>query len=221
MNSGIMKTSLSEETMKTAVFAFARMNPPTKGHMRVIQTIDRLAKENNAEAMVFLSRSEGDKKNPLPFDVKRDACQEVCSEEFPDIQFPDIATVKTPLNVFRWLSEQGYEKVVMVAGGDRIGKYFELVERQQTRFRYVALVSAGERDDECLSASETRKLATQGQFCAFWTALAPVSLATALYLYKLIVEASNPDALNSEVYTSGTTRYHEDPASVGAERDSN
>lgn len=207
--------------MKTAVFAFARMNPPTKGHMRVIQTIDRLAKENNADAMVFLSRSEGDKKNPLPFDVKRDACQEVCRKWFPDVQFPDIATVKTPLNVFRWLSDRGYEKVIMVAGGDRIGKYFDLVERQKTRFKYVALVSAGERDAECLSASETRNLATQGQFCAFWTALAPVSLSTALYLYKLIVEASNPDALNSEVYTSGTTRYHEDSASVGAERDSN
>lgn len=206
--------------MKTAVFAFARMNPPTKGHMRVIQTIDHLAKENNADAMVFLSRSEGDKKNPLPFEVKRDACQEVCREWFPDVMFPDIATVKTPLNVFRWLSDQGYEKAIMVAGGDRIGKYFDLVERQKTRFKYVALVSAGDRDDECLSASEVRKLATQGQFCSFWTALAPVSLATALYLYKLIVEASNPDALNSEVYTSGTTRYHQNPASVGAERDS-
>lgn len=206
--------------MKTAVFAFARMNPPTKGHMRVVNTIRQIAEENHGDGMVFLSRSEGDKKNPIPFDIKRDACIEAFREEASNVTFPDIATVKTPLNVFRWLSDQGYEKVIMVAGGDRIGKYFDLVERQKTRFKYVALVSAGERDDECLSASEARKLATQGQFCSFWTALAPVSLATALYLYKLIVEASNPDALNSEVYTSGTTRYHQKPASVGAERDS-
>ena len=206
--------------MKTAVFTFARMNPPTKGHSRVVNTIQHIAEENHGDGMVFLSRSEGDKKNPIPFDIKRDACIEAFREEAPNVTFPDIATVKTPLNVFRWLSDQGYEKVIMVAGGDRIGKYFDLVERQKTRFKYVALVSSGDRDDECLSASETRKLAMQGQFCSFWTALAPVSLATALYLYKLIVEASNPDALNSEVYTSGTTRYHQNPASVGAERDS-
>lgn len=207
--------------MKTAVFAFARMNPPTKGHLRVLKTVHQIATENNADAMVFLSRSEGDKKNPLPFDVKLQACQEAAREEFPDIKFPDIATVKSPLAVFRWLAEQGYEKVVMVAGGDRIGKYFDLVDRQKTRFKYAALVSAGERDNEFLSASEVRALALQGEFCEFWTGTANLSLQTALYLYKLIVEASNPDALNSEVFTNGLTRYHKEPARVGAERDPN
>nr|DAS14292.1 MAG TPA: Phosphopantetheine adenylyltransferase [Caudoviricetes sp.] len=28
--------------MKTAVFAFARMNPPTKGHIRVVNAIKHL-----------------------------------------------------------------------------------------------------------------------------------------------------------------------------------
>lgn len=205
--------------MKTAVFAFARMQPPTKGHIRVVNTIQQLATENNGDSMVFLSRSEGDKKNPIPFDVKREACQEAFREEYPDVAFPDIATIKSPLSVFRWLAEQGYEKVIMVAGGDRVGKYFDLVERQRTRFKYAALVSAGERDDEFLSASEVRVLAVHGEFCKFWTGTANLSLQTALYLYKLIVEASNPDALNSEVFTNALTRHHKEPASVGAECD--
>ena len=207
--------------MKTAVFAFARMNPPTKGHIRVVNTIQQIAAENNGDGMVFLSRSEGDKKNPLPFDVKRQACQEAFREEYPNISFPDIATVKSPLAVFRWLSEQGYDKVVMVAGGDRIGKYFDLVERQKTRFKSVALVSSGDRDDEFPSASEVRALAVKGEFCNFWGGLANLSLQTSLYLYKLIVEASNPDALNSEVFTNALTRHHKVPASVGAELDTN
>lgn len=207
--------------MKTAVFAFARMQPPTKGHIRVVNTIQQLATENNGDAMVFLSRSEGDKKNPIPFEVKRGACQEAFREIAPSVTFPDIATIKSPLNVFRWLAEQGYENVIMVAGGDRIGKYFDLVERQRTRFKYAALVSAGERDDEFLSASEVRAQAVNGEFCKFWTGTANLSLQTALYLYKLIVEASNPDALNSEVFTNALTRHHKEPASVGAERDPN
>lgn len=207
--------------MKTAVFAFARMQPPTKGHIRVVNTIQQLATENNGDSMVFLSRSEGDKKNPIPFDIKREACIEAFREEAPSTTFPDIATIKSPLNVFRWLAEHGYEKVIMVAGGDRIGKYFDLVERQKTRFKYAALVTAGERDDEFLSASEVRDLAVNGEFCKFWTGTANLSLQTALYLYKLIVEASNPDALNSEVFTNALARHHEKPASVGAERDSN
>lgn len=207
--------------MKTAVFAFARMQPPTKGHIRVVNTIQQIAEENHGDAMVFLSRSEGDKKNPIPFDIKREACIEAFREEAPSVTFPDIATIKSPLAVFRWLAEHGYEKVIMVAGGDRIGKYFDLVERQKTRFKYAALVSAGERDDEFLSASEVRALAVHGEFCKFWTGTANLSLQTALYLYKLIVEASNPDALNSEVLTNALTRYHKDTASVGAERDPN
>lgn len=207
--------------MKTAVFAFARMNPPTKGHIRVVNAIKQIAEENNGDGMVFLSRSEGDKKNPIPFDIKRDACIEAFREEAPSVTFPDIATVKTPLNVFRWLAEQGYEKAIMVAGGDRIGKYFDLVERQKTRFKYAALVSSGDRDDEFLSASEVRALAVKGEFCDFWYGTANLSLQTALYLYKLIVEASNPDALNSEVFTNALTRHHKEPASVGAERDPN
>lgn len=207
--------------MKTAVFAFARMNPPTKGHIRVVNTIKQIAEENNGDGMVFLSRSEGDKKNPIPFDIKRDACIEAFREEAPSITFPDIATVKSPLNVFRWLAEHGYERVIMVAGGDRIGKYFDLVERQKTRFKYAALVSSGDRDDEFLSASEVRALAAKGEFCDFWYGTANLSLQTALYLYKLIVEASNPDALNSEVITNALTRHHKEPASVGAERDPN
>lgn len=207
--------------MKTAVFAFARMNPPTKGHIRVVNAIKQIAEENNGDGMVFLSRSEGDKKNPIPFDIKRDACIEAFREEAPSITFPDIATVKTPLNVFRWLAEHGYERVIMVAGGDRIGKYFDLVERQKTRFKYAALVSSGDRDDEFLSASEVRALAVKGEFCDFWYGTANLSLQTALYLYKLIVEASNPDALNSEIFTNALTRHHEKPTIVGAERDPN
>nr|DAS97427.1 MAG TPA: Lipopolysaccharide core biosynthesis protein core biosynthesis protein, Structural [Caudoviricetes sp.] len=207
--------------MKTAVFAFARMQPPTKGHIRVVNVIQQLATENHGDAMVFLSRSEGDKKNPIPFDVKREVCIEAFREEAPCVTFPDIATIKSPLNVFRWLAEQGYENVIMVAGGDRNGKYFDLVERQKTRFKYVALVSAGERDDEFLSASEVRDLAVNCEFCKFWTGTANLSLQTALYLYKLIVEASNPDAINSEVFTNAPTRHHKEPASVGAERDPN
>lgn len=204
--------------MKTAVFAFARMQPPTKGHIRVVNVIQQLATENNGDAMVFLSRSEGDKKNPIPFDIKREACIEAFRGEAPNVTFPDIATVKTPLNVFRWLAEHGYERVIMVAGGDRIGKYFDLVERQKTRFKYAALVSSGDRDDEFLSASEVRALAVKGEFCDFWYGTANLSLQTALYLYKLIVEASNPDTLKSEVFTNALTRHHEKPASVGAER---
>ena len=207
--------------MKTAVFAFARMQPPTKGHIRVVNTIQQLATENGGCAMVFLSRSEGDKKNPIPFDIKREACIEAFREEAPSVTFPDIATIKSPLNVFRWLAEQGYENVIMVAGGDRIGKYFDLVERQKTRFEYVALVSAGERDGEFPSAGEVRALAVHGEFCKFWTGTANLSLQTALYLYKLIVEASNPDAINSEVFTNALARHHREPASVGAERDPN
>ena len=51
--------------MKTVVFTFGRFNPPTTGHIKLIEKIVKTAKQYSADYRIFLSRSQDAKKNPL------------------------------------------------------------------------------------------------------------------------------------------------------------
>ena len=40
---------------KTAVMAFGRLNPPTKGHQLLVDNLEKVAKQVGGEPMLFLS----------------------------------------------------------------------------------------------------------------------------------------------------------------------
>ena len=50
--------------MKKVVFTFGRMNPPTKGHMRLVNQTKKIAKSERADAHVYLSHTQNPKKIP-------------------------------------------------------------------------------------------------------------------------------------------------------------
>ncbi len=51
--------------MKTIVFAFGRMNPPTSGHGKLIQKVKQIAQRNRADHLIIASHSQDKNKNPL------------------------------------------------------------------------------------------------------------------------------------------------------------
>ena len=53
-----------EEQVKHHVLAFGRMNPPTVGHEKLVDTVHKVAKEHKAGHTVVLSHSQDAKKNP-------------------------------------------------------------------------------------------------------------------------------------------------------------
>ena len=55
---------------RTAVLAFGRMNPPTRGHQLIIDKINDTARMYGGTPMLFLSHSNDSKKNPLSYDIK-------------------------------------------------------------------------------------------------------------------------------------------------------
>ena len=55
---------------KTIVFAFGRFQPPTSGHALLIKAVQKLAAANKADHVIFASRTNDKKKNPLPVDRK-------------------------------------------------------------------------------------------------------------------------------------------------------
>ena len=60
-----LKRFISEAKNKPVVFAFGRFNPPTTGHAKLVDVLNRLAKKVGGDAMLFTSHSNDKKKNPL------------------------------------------------------------------------------------------------------------------------------------------------------------
>ena len=54
-----------ESSAKHHVMTFGRMNPPTTGHLKLIDKVKEIAKKHNAPHSVVVSHSQDSKKNPL------------------------------------------------------------------------------------------------------------------------------------------------------------
>ena len=55
----------TEKTHKPVVMAFGRMNPPTTGHLKLIDKVKETAEKMGAKHEVIISHSQDSKKNPL------------------------------------------------------------------------------------------------------------------------------------------------------------
>ena len=61
---------LKEMPSKTIVFAFGRFQCPTTGHELLVKAVKKLASSNSADYIIYASRTQDKKKNPLPVDKK-------------------------------------------------------------------------------------------------------------------------------------------------------
>lgn len=167
-----------ESAEDTVVFAYGRYNPPTIGHMKLIETVVNAAKKNKADYLIVPSHSMKPlDKNPLTVDQKI---------EILKYMVPDSAKVSmagsTYINTLQKLQEMGFQNIIQVCGSDREQEFKKLVETYNGKpdktgkvpfnFQSFEFVSSGERDPdsegvEGMSASKLRKLAVEGRFEQF------------------------------------------------------
>ena len=146
--------------MRSVVFTFARMNPPTQGHKKLITTLVETAKSNEADHRVFLSQTQNNKTDPLDWGFKR----RVCQAAFPGVKISEDTSIKTPFQALESLSES-YDKVIFVVGEDREKTFKERMPKYAESLGVnLEIVSAGKRDPlsegiEGMSASKLRKYA--------------------------------------------------------------
>lgn len=159
----------NENERKTAVFAFGRMNPVTKGHGALIEAVHRVAGEKGGDALIFPSRTHDPKKNPLEPSEKI----EFLREAFPGVKFVDDETVRNPFSSLRYLLQRGYTDLVIVAGSDRVPDYEKgLREAALKTFQTCEVVSAGTRDPDAedvsgMSGTKAREAAASGDLGKF------------------------------------------------------
>ena len=166
-----------EATEKGVVFTFGRFNPPTTGHEKLMKKVTSLAKGNDYK--IFASQSNDAKKNPLGYKEKVQLLRKIFPKYGRNIVYDK--KIKNSLDALVYLYKQGYTKVTMVVGADRIPDFKKLLNKyngEKSRHGYydfsdgINIVSAGERDPDSddvsgMSASKMRAAAQSGDFKSF------------------------------------------------------
>ena len=172
-----VKELLEAPQKKTAVVAWGRMNPPTIGHQKVIDVVKQNAQRYMGDPILFLSKSQKPKTDPLSFAEKL----HFASEMF-NIKVDRNTSVKTIIQMFQQLQGQGYANVILVAGSDRVQQYQDLIDKYNNKpdksgeipfkFANAKVISSGERDPDAegvagMSASKLRQFAADDDFESF------------------------------------------------------
>jgi len=165
------KSFLNEAKDKTAVFAFGRMNPPTSGHAKLIKKVIMVAKKEKGIPMIYPSKTEDNKKNPLTYKTKI----EVLKDVFGNIINTDTS-IRTPFDVLEYLNNQKFSKVVFVVGSDRVTEFkknmSKFVDSDLDNIKDFSVASAGDRDPDAegvkgISGSKMREYVKKEKFKKF------------------------------------------------------
>ena len=160
------KSYLTEED-RVAYYTFGRLNPPTIGHEKLLDSLAKKSGKN--DYFVFLSQTQDSKKNPLDYTLKINARRVMINK-----------SVRTAFNASSFLYDKGYKSVVFVAGSDRVREFQTLLNKYNGvkgahgfyNFKSISVISAGERDPDAegvdgMSASKMRKFASENDFASF------------------------------------------------------
>ena len=169
------KSYLVEEE-KIVYLTFGRMNPPTIGHEKLLTKMAQIAKGNPYR--VYLSQAQDDKKNPLNYKSKVKYARKMFPKHARSIMY--APKVKNALAALSQLYDEGFKKVIMVSGSDRVNEYAVRLQKYNGKkttagfynFQSIDVVSAGERDPDAdgpsgMSATKMRDAAKDNDFTTF------------------------------------------------------
>jgi cytidyltransferase-like protein len=171
---------LIEESNKThnpVVMAFGRMNPPTTGHLKLIDKVRSEAEKRHAKHVIVVSHSQDSKKNPLSSVQKIKHLRRYSPKTNFEPASPEFPTI---LHHAAKLHSKGHDHLTVVAGSDRVKEYQKLLNDYNGKkgkhgyynFKKIEVVSAGHRDPDAegaegMSGTKMRDHAKHGNFSAF------------------------------------------------------
>lgn len=187
------------KTKGTLTVAFGRFNPPTIGHQQLMDVAAQAASQDkDGQYLIFPSRSQDKKKNPLDPDTKIAYMQKFYPNHAGNIV--NDANTKTIFDVLKMAHNNGYAGVRIIGGADRV-KEFEKLSGQYNgqlyNFDNIEVVSAGDRDPDAkgvegMSASRMRLAAAEGDFKTFRSGLPPeVKPSEAKELFNILRGSMN------------------------------
>lgn len=165
------------ENTKEISFVFGRFNPPTIGHEKLFDALKKQSRSGSYR--IYASKSVDAKKNPLQPKDKIKFLRKMFPKHARNIMAD--SDVRTVLDIAVKLYDQGFTKVTMVAGSDRVREFDILLNKyngQQAKHGFynfegaINVVSAGDRDPDAegatgMSASKMRMSAQQNDLAGF------------------------------------------------------
>ena len=226
---------LLEARKSTIVMAFGRLNPPTIGHELLVKAVAALAKKHNADHIIYVSRTQDPKKNPLTVDQK----VAYARHSFKKMNIVGASDkVRTFIEAAKDLTGK-YDNLVMIAGSDRVLEYKQLLDRYNGKdfsFKSIHVVSAGERDPDeegaaGMSASKMRAAAAADDFAKFKQGV-PTAMTDAMARRMFTdvrvgmklnekVDEVREDYVNERVFNIGDIVIHEGKESTIVHRGTN
>src|SRR6056300_754513 len=165
------------ENSKEVSFVFGRFNPPTIGDEKLFEHVKNQSRGGSYR--IYASRSVDPKQNPLGFTEKVKFLRKMFPKHARSVMADK--DVRNVLDIVVKLYEQGFTKVTMVAGSDRVKEFDILLNKyngQKAKHGFynfegaINVVSAGERDPDAdgatgMSASKMRDAAQQNKLHIF------------------------------------------------------
>ena len=160
--------------------AFGRFNPPTIGHEQLMNVArDAAKKDKDGQYMIFPSRTQDKKKNPLDPDTKISYMQRMYPDHADNIV--NDPETKTIFDVLKMAHNDGYTNVRIIGGADRVKEFEKLSGNYNGKlyaFDNIEVVSSGDRDPDAkgmegMSASRMRLAAAESDFKTFREGLPP------------------------------------------------
>ena len=175
------------EEERAVYFTFGRMNPPTIGHGKLLDKL--AAKSGKNPYRVYLSQSQDKKKNPLSYSDKVKHVRKMFPKHARSVMINK--KVKTPIDAATALYDEGFRRIVMVVGSDRVNEFDIILNKyngQKARhgfynFESIKVMTAGQRDPDAegaegASATKQRNAAVENDFTSFGQGL-PKTLSNA------------------------------------------
>jgi hypothetical protein len=169
-----LQQKLKEAKEKKVVFSFGRMNPPTAGHEKLANAVSKEAKASGADARIYLSHTQNNKKDPLTYRDKVKYAKKAFGSAVKS------SRARTIIEIAKELEADGYTDITLVFGDDREGEMVNLIKKyngKEFNFNSISSKSAGKRDPnakgvEGISGTLLRDYAKQGNYKKFAGALA-------------------------------------------------
>jgi cytidyltransferase-like protein len=166
-----------QKDSKPVVMAFGRMNPPTTGHLKLIDKVKHEAEKQGAKHTVVVSHSQDSKKNPLSGEHKVKHLKRYSPGthfETSDKEHPTI------LHHAAKLHAKGHNHLTVIAGSDRVKEMHTLLHKYNGvkgkhghyNFKKIEVKSAGHRDPDAegaegMSGTKMREHAKNKDFHSF------------------------------------------------------
>lgn len=194
-----------EKTLGTLTIAFGRFNPPTIGHLQLMDTAASAAEQDQSDYIIVPSRSQDAKKNPLDPDTKISYMRRMFPQHSERIY--NDTNMRTIFDVLKKAHNDGYSSVRIVGGSDRVKEFDKLANNYNGnlyQFDNIEVISSGDRDPdgkgvEGVSASRMRLAAAEGDFKTFRAGLPPeVSRKEAMELFSVLRQSMGIEEIQQE-----------------------